>query len=381
MSPYESLPASAFWRSGVAQSDPNRMEGLYKKKFDIARTDRIVTAGSCFAQHISRHLRSAGFKVIDAEPPPKAMTDETARAFGYRLFSARYGNIYTARQLLQLLQEALGKKSGNVYTGRRWLQLLRGASSKAIRANFIWERDGRFFDALRPGVEPDGLASPEEVEIHRRAHLRLVGRMLRKTNVFIFTFGLTEAWTDRESGTVYPTAPGTIAGHYDPRRFTFRNFTFREIYNDFVEVRSLLKQLRPKIRFVVTVSPVRLTATASGRHVLAATVHSKSILRAVAGELEQEFDDVDYFPSYEIITNPAARSGFYRDNLREIDPAGVAAAMRTFMSAHVPDYAEDAPYALRAPTDKKTPQQDNDAEDEVVCEEMLLEAFAGDRRA
>jgi hypothetical protein len=335
------------------------MEGLYKKKFDISRTDRIVTAGSCFAQHISRHLRSAGFKVADAEPPPKGMAEETARAFGYRLFSARYGNIYTTRQLLKLLQEASGK---------------------AIPVNFIWERNGRFFDALRPSVEPEGPASPEEVEIHRRSHVRLVGRMLRKTDVFIFTFGLTEAWVDRESGTVYPTAPGTIAGHYDPDRFAFRNYTFREIYDDFVEVRSILRELRPNIRFVVTVSPVPLTATASSRHVLAATVHSKSTLRAVAGQLEQEFDDVDYFPSYEIITNPAARGGFYRDNLREIDPAGVAAAMHLFMSAHVSDYVADAPpYALRAPTDKKTPGQDDDAADEVVCEEMLLEAFAGGR--
>lgn len=359
MSPYDSLPLSAFWRSGVVQSDPNRMEGLYKRKFDIARTDRIVTAGSCFAQHIARHLRSAGFWVIDAERPVPGMTKETARAFGYGLFSARYGNIYTTRQLLQLLQEASGK---------------------ATPANIIWERNGRFFDALRPSVEPDGLASPEEVEIHRLSHVRHVGRMLRKADVFIFTFGLTEAWTDRESGTVYPTAPGVIAGHYDPGRFTFRNFTFRDIYNDFVEVRSILREVRPNIRFVVTVSPVPLTATASGRHVLAATVHSKSILRAVAGELEQEFDDVDYFPSFEIITNPAARSGFFADNLRNIDQAGVAAAMRTFMSAHVSDYVADAPpRALHAPTDKMPSRKDNDTADEVVCEEMLLESFAGGR--
>ena len=173
------------------------------------------------------------------------------------------------------------------------------------------------------------------------------GACCEQTDVFIFTFGLTEAWTDRESGTVYPTAPGTIAGHYDPGRFTFRNFTFPDIYNDFVEVRSILKQLRPDIRFVVTVSPVPLTATASGRHVLTATVHSKSILRAVAGQLEQEFDDVDYFPSYEIITNPAVRSGFFCDNLRNIDQAGVTAAMHTFMSGHLPDYAGDAPAPVR----------------------------------
>jgi hypothetical protein len=103
-------------------------------------------------------------------------------------------------------------------------------------------------------------------------------------------------------------------------------------------------------------------------------------LRAVAGELEQEFDDVDYFPSYEIITNPAVRSGFFRDNLRSIDQAGVAAAMHTFMSEHVSDYAGDAPYALHAPTDEKPPRQDKEAEDEVVCEEMMLESFAGGRK-
>jgi hypothetical protein len=335
------------------------MEGLYKKKFDITPTDWIATAGSCFAQHIVRHLRSGGFRVLDVEPPPPGMSEETARAFGYNLFSARYGNIYTTRQLLQLLQEATDKR---------------------IPANIIWERNGRYFDALRPSVEPDGFASPEEVEIHRRSHVRHIARMLRKTHVFIFTFGLTEAWTDRKSGTVYPTAPGTIAGHYDPDRFSFRNFTFRDIYDDFVEVRGILKRLRPKIRFVVTVSPVPLTATASGRHVLAATAHSKSILRAVAGQLEQEFDDVDYFPSYEIITNPAARSSFFRDNLRNIDQAGIAAAMLTFMSGHVPDYAGDAPYALHAPAEKKPPRKDNEAEEEAVCEEMLLESFAGGRK-
>jgi hypothetical protein len=358
-SPYKSLPPSAFWRTGVVESDPSRLEGIYKKKFDITPDDWIATAGSCFAQHISRHLRSAGFRVLDVEPPPPGMTEEAARAFGYNLFSARYGNIYTVRQLLQLLQEATGK---------------------GTPSNIIWERNGRFFDALRPSVEPDGFASTEEVEIHRRSHLRQIGRMLRKTRVFIFTFGLTEAWTDRMSGTVYPTAPGTIAGHYDPDRFTFRNFPFRDIYSDFVEVRRILKQLRPEIQFVVTVSPVPLTATASGRHVLAATAYSKSILRAVAGQLEQEFDDVDYFPSYEIITNPAARSGFFGDNLRNIDQAGVAAAMQTFMSGHVPGYAGDALQALHAPTEKKPPRQDKEEEDEVVCEEMMLESFESGRR-
>jgi hypothetical protein len=35
---------------------------------------------------------------------------------------------------------------------------------------------------------------------------------------------------------------------------------------------------------------------------------------------------------------------------------------------------------LHAPTDEKPPRQDKEAEDEVVCEEMMLESFAGGRK-
>src|SRR5687767_3725145 len=102
MSPYQGRPLRSFWRSGVAEADPLASKDLYRKKFEIRPNDRIATAGSCFAQHIARNLRTQGFSVIDAEPPPPNMSPETAQSFGYGLYSARYGNIYTARQLAQL---------------------------------------------------------------------------------------------------------------------------------------------------------------------------------------------------------------------------------------------------------------------------------------
>ena len=42
--------------------------------------------------------------------------------------------------------------------------------------------------------------------------------------------------------------------------------------------------MNPKARLVLTVSPVPLAATASGSHVLPATIYSKSVLRAAAQE-------------------------------------------------------------------------------------------------
>lgn len=351
MSPYRNLASNAYWKTGVQGLDPKHFSALYKKKFAIAPTDRIVTAGSCFAQHIARVLKGKGYKLVDAEPAPPSMTTANAEKFGYGLYSARYGNIYSIRQLLQLLQEAQGGEA---------------------RPESIWERNGRYFDALRPSVEPEGLESPEEVRAHRARHLKAVRRLMVGTDVFVFTFGLTEAWIHRESGTVYPTAPGTIAGDFDPDKFEFKNFTFNEVYGDFIAVRRALRRRNANIRFLVTVSPVPLTATASGDHILAATVHSKSVLRAVAGQLSKEFDDVDYFPSYELIAAHPSRGALYERNLRTVSSAGVEAAMNLFMSEHNAHETMAPP----APRRRLRVEDDDDEEDRVICEEVILEAYA-----
>jgi len=348
-SPYENLPSDRYWRSGVAQQHPLDMPGLYVRKFEIGAADRIATAGSCFAQHISRQMRHRGYNVIDVEPAPQGLTGDMATQHGYGLFSARYGNIYTSRQLLQLAKEAFG-----IFTP----------------ANAVWEKDGRFFDALRPSVEPNGLRSATHVALHRRQHIARVREMLETVDVLVFTFGLTETWLDRESGTAYPTAPGTIAGTYDPERTVFHNLSYAEVSEDFLTFRALLKDINPGVRFLLTVSPVPLTATAASKHVLVATTYSKSVLRAAAGVLADSHDDIDYFPSYEIISSPPMRGFFYEPNLRSVNDAGVAQVMRVFFGQHG--------LALR-PTDasgRAAAETSDSDESGVVCEEALLDAFA-----
>src|SRR5690242_18213578 len=105
-SPYQGLPRQAFWRTGVAGTTPETIQNLWTAKATIKPPNKVETAGSCFAQHIARFLRQRDCKVLDVEPPPPGLDLETAHAFGYSMYSARYGNIYTARQLLQLTREA-----------------------------------------------------------------------------------------------------------------------------------------------------------------------------------------------------------------------------------------------------------------------------------
>ncbi|HTT98316.1 MAG TPA: GSCFA domain-containing protein [Rhizomicrobium sp.] len=312
-SPYSNLPPQRFWRTGVCESDPQTIDGLYRKKFTIAPTDNVATAGSCFAQRIAMFMRANGFTVMDLEPPPPELSAEDAKKAGYSVYSARYGNIYTVRQLLQLAQDA--------------------QSSYVDPAN-VWAKNGRFYDALRPNIGDDGFTSVEDVLAERRAHLAKVKQLFDEMDVFIFTFGLTEAWLDRKSGRVFPTAPGTIAGDYDPAIIEFKNFGFNEIYDDFVAFQDLVRKANPDVRFILTVSPVPMTATATDKHVLTANTYLKSLLRTVAGALSDDFDHIDYFPGYEMVATPFSKAAFYEDNMRLVSAPGLKAVMRVFFEQH-----------------------------------------------
>jgi len=84
------------------------------------------------------------------------------------------------------------------------------------------------------------------------------------------------------------------------------------------------------VKILLTVSPVPLVATYEKRHVLVSNTVSKSVLRVAADEVERAFDNVIYFPSYEIITSPANSGKYYQDDLRRVTDIGIDHVMRVF---------------------------------------------------
>jgi len=103
--PYTGKPAHQFWRQSVSGRGPEQVDPVIRVPFGISRTDQVATAGSCFAQHIARHLRDTGFGYFVPEDRPAFPFSEDEN---YGTFSARYGNVYTVRQLWQLFQRAYG---------------------------------------------------------------------------------------------------------------------------------------------------------------------------------------------------------------------------------------------------------------------------------
>lgn len=307
--PYKSMPDYAFWSRSVARPAAGEVDPVISAKFRITRSDRVATAGSCFAQHIGRELRRACFNYFVTEKVHPAF-EEAAEGFNYGTFTARFGNIYTARQLLQLLLRAYGLFEA---------------------ADQIWEEsDGRFKDPFRPNIQPGGFASRAEFSADRAQHYAAVRAAVENLNVLAFTLGLTEAWIDLVDGAVYPICPGVAGGTFDAKRHIPVNFGVDEVVQDLTAALDFIKERNPEARFVVTVSPVPLIATSQPRSVLVSTAYSKAVLRVAAEQVSAASPDIAYFPAYEVITGNHARGGYFADDLRSVTEEGVAHVMRLF---------------------------------------------------
>lgn len=360
--PYRDLPAYTRWTRGVEQVAPSELNPVTNFPFRIDKASRVSTAGSCFAQHIARHLSASGYNYFVTEPGHPIGSPEDRAAFGYGLFSARYGNIYTARQLLQLFDRAFGTF---------W----------PIEDH--WKDGDRYFDPLRPTVEPNGYSSLEELRRDREQHLAAVRTMFEEADYFVFTLGLTEAWIDSRDGTALPVCPGVAAGTFEPTIHVFHNFSLSEILSDFMLFLQKVRDRNPKLKVILTVSPVPLAATAEDQHVLVATTYSKSVLRVAAEELARQDVATAYFPSYEIITGNYNRGAYYEGNLREINATGVAHVMRVFALAATDgtsDASSDLTTASQRQVDAGSEATSKDdfiermrTVAQVACDEQLIE--------
>src|SRR5512133_1859286 len=138
--PYSALPDPSFWRRAVAGISADAIDPVTSVPFQLSRTDNVAAVGSCFAQHISRTLGDYGIPPFVTEAGPRSAG---AVDLGYGIYPARFGNIYTTAQLLQLFERAYG-----IFSPR----------------DLCWRRsDGRHIDPIRPEVQPDGFSSPDEV--------------------------------------------------------------------------------------------------------------------------------------------------------------------------------------------------------------------------
>jgi hypothetical protein len=82
-----------------------------------------------------------------------------------------------------------------------------------------------------------------------------------------------------------------------------------DILESFKTFYDNLKNFNPGIRIILTVSPVRHL-----KDTLELNSVSKSILRVACHELSEHYEDVDYFPAYEIMMDDLRDYRFYKSD-------------------------------------------------------------------
>jgi hypothetical protein len=91
----------------------------------------------------------------------------------------------------------------------------------------------------------------------------------------------------------------------------------KDICKSFAILHKELKEINPNLRIILTVSPVRHTKDGMAENQV-----SKSILRAACHYLTTDYEDVEYFPSYEIMMDDLRDYRFYKADM--IHPNEVA---------------------------------------------------------
>lgn len=344
--PYAGLPAYQNWRSAVSANDDRRaIDPQGPVKFRLPPSATIASAGSCFAQRLAVRLRELGLAYAVAER-------------GGEPLSARYGNVYTSRQLVQLLERALGRFDPLERT---------------------WETPGGFVDPFRPGIAAGVFASEAALEADRRTHLAAVRELLGGIDVFLFTLGLTELWVDARDGAAFPVCPGRGRGVFDPDRHVFRNLGVDAVQADLERFITIFGEINPNGKLILTVSPVPMAATMLPTHVVRASLHSKSVLKVAAENVAARHPHVDYFAAYDAVMQNLGGEQLFADGGRRPADEVADRVVRFFVS----DYFGAAVALPQAPPANGAQRTSARNAERPCDEDVLLDLIAADdlRRA
>ena len=234
----------------------------------LARTARVLTLGSCFADSIGSRLVA---NKVEALVNP-------------------FGTVFQPLALAQLLRAAAGEEVD-------WQQHL-------VEARGRWQS----YD-LHGSIGAD---SPVELLQHIQELVRRTGEFVRNADVVLLTLGTAWAYRLRETGELVNNC------HKQPADLFVRELlTPDEIINALAETHAYVRRINPKARFVLTVSPVRHL-----KDTLPLNAVSKSVLRVATHIVSDLLPGVAYFPAYELLVDDLRDYRFYAADM--LHPSEVA---------------------------------------------------------
>ena len=234
----------------------------------IGLRDTIFTIGSCFADTIGNHLNDNKFKV----------------------WNNQFGSVYNPISIHRLLLFGLKNESP---PSESYLQ------NEEVHLNYNFHSS---HSAL----------SQKELENKIVTSIREANEFLKNTNRIIITYGTAFVYRLKSTNEIVANCHKVPSAN-----FAKSLLTEGEIIESFKNLYSKLKSINPKYKIILTVSPVRHL-----KDTLELNAVSKSILRLSCHSIVNQFSDVEYFPSYEILLDDLRDYRFYKtDRLHPTEEA------------------------------------------------------------
>ncbi|MEX2595174.1 MAG: GSCFA domain-containing protein [Anditalea sp.] len=227
----------------------------------ITHKSKLFSMGSCFSTMIGEKLLERKFNVLNNP----------------------FGTIFNPNSLFRLLQQALSKSK--------------------LDPHLLLEHQQRFYHY---GIH-SSISAKQEVQLWERieASQTLAKEYLTHASHIFITFGTAHIYELKASGKQVTNC------HKQPQSlFNKRLLGLEEMKGHFGNFFALQKNINPKAPIILTVSPVRHTKDGIPENQV-----SKSLLRVLAHQLEEEFEGVSYFPSYELMMDDLRDYRFYKGDM------------------------------------------------------------------
>jgi lysophospholipase L1-like esterase len=221
----------------------------------------IVTIGSCFSDVLGSYLVSNKSDCL----------------------SNPFGTVYNLVSIQNLIVNALEEKN--------------------IDESLVTIHSGQFFHYFYHSSfgEKDVQGLQQKIKLAEQE----AAQKLKSADYLVITLGTAWVYVLKDSATIVSNCHKQPADHFEKRLLSLE-----EQKAAFRNIRSILKKSNPELRFILTVSPVRHIKDS-----IKLNAASKSALRWLSHELEDDFDDVDYFPSFEIMMDDLRDYRFYKSDL------------------------------------------------------------------
>src|SRR6266699_2513071 len=320
MKNYAANGARTWYKDGVDSNDPTGKYAFQRlsqtwftpqvdPKFKLRREDKFYAIGSCFARGLEHSL--ANYKIaVESAAPEFAKFQPAKRGVSALGFTNKY-NTYS---ILNELRWALNP------------------DAEFPLESIVPLTKSTWYD---PHTNPTlSLAGLEET-LERRALIKAVTKRITTCRAVVVTLGLAEVWRDVHADVFVNCTPIPSLFKTQPNRYEFHLTGFTEKWVNLEAIHALLSRYgHPDFHIVVTVSPVPLMNTFSTMDIVVANTWAKSLLRALAQEWAAAHDNVDYFPSYEIVQN-SDRATVWEHDQRHVKGAGVQHIMELFLQKYL----------------------------------------------